>query len=99
MSLINSIHSILKNAIFLKLSFYAIFSYLFKEVYNGNHIVNDCKRAPLVLNNVVNTTTVYSELYLVIGLATKNNFDGVEYPQVIGLHTKPEIPMLNSYPN
>ncbi|HDR7805743.1 hypothetical protein OCA42_24510 [Bacillus cereus] len=64
-----------------------------------HYIVKDCKWVPLVLNNTIDNNAVYNEIYLVLGLATKNNFDGIEYPQVIGLHTEPEVPMLDTYPN
>ncbi|MDN3229513.1 dual OB domain-containing protein [Priestia megaterium] len=65
----------------------------------GDYIVKDCKWAPIVLNRQVSNLDSYTDLYLVIGLATKNNFNGKEYPQVVGLHTKPLVKSLETYPN
>jgi hypothetical protein len=39
------------------------------------------------------------EVYFCIGLATPAPYDGVEYPQVIGLHTNPEINWPTEYPD
>jgi hypothetical protein len=64
----------------------------------GNYIVKDCKWSNLVLNNSVRNESKYNNIYLSIGLATPTGYDGIEYPQVIGLHTDPEIPLPNSYP-
>ncbi|MHA7743897.1 dual OB domain-containing protein [Priestia aryabhattai] len=65
----------------------------------GDYIVKDCKWASVVLNRTVSNLNSYSDLYLAIGLATKNNFDGKEYPQVIGLHTAPLVESLATYPH
>lgn len=65
----------------------------------GDYIVKDCKWSNLVLNNFVSNNQNYSDIYLTLGLATPTNYDGEEYPQVIGLHTNPEIPFPINYPN
>ncbi|MCU5340122.1 hypothetical protein OCA10_13095 [Bacillus cereus] len=65
----------------------------------GNYIVKDCKWASLVLNNAIDNDEMYDELYLAIGLATKSPFNGVEYPQVIGLHSEPSVSYPHTYPN
>ena len=62
---------------------------------NNDYPVKDCKWARLILQGV--SIPVLSEIYFCIGLATP--FNSVEYPQVIGLHTKPEIPWLQEYPD
>lgn len=64
----------------------------------GDYIVKDCKWSSLILNKLVNNQT-HIHTYLAIGLATPTGYDGVEYPQVIGLHTNPEILFPNSYPH
>ena len=65
----------------------------------GNYIVKDCKWSNVVLNQSVTNTQTYIDIYLSIGLATPTGYDGVEYPQVIGLHTNPEVTLPNNYPN
>lgn len=65
---------------------------------NGDIIVKDCKWEALVLNRAT-LPTQYNHIYLCIGLATPSPYNGVEYPQVIGLHTDPEVKRLLSYPN
>ncbi|WP_330501607.1 hypothetical protein V2I71_21725 [Peribacillus frigoritolerans] len=64
----------------------------------GNYIVKDCKWSRLVLNQSVSNSIAYDEIYLVIGLATKWGDNNTEYPQVIGLHTEPEVLSLSTYP-
>lgn len=60
--------------------------------------VKDCKWESLVLQGKHPNIT-FEEVYLCIGLATPAPYDGVEYPQVIGLHTKPEVLALDTYPH
>lgn len=65
---------------------------------DGSIIVKDCKWEAIVKQqNLI--LDVFSQKYLCIGLATPTAFDGIEYPQVIGLHTDPEHPKLPSYPD
>ncbi|WP_047150827.1 dual OB domain-containing protein [Aneurinibacillus tyrosinisolvens] len=61
----------------------------------GDYIVKDCRWIPHVING--NATGNLDDIYLCIGLATP--WKGVEYPQVIGLHTSPGVRILASYPN
>lgn len=79
----------------------------FKSQYNvenprtqrGNYIVKDCKWSTLILNQDPNIDIAFSEIYFVIGLATPTNYDNVEYPQLIGLHTFPEVHYPLTYPH
>jgi hypothetical protein len=65
----------------------------------GNYIVKDCKWSNLVLNNTIRDNLSFNKIYLAIGLATKWGVNQIEYPQVIGLHTEPEIQTPLTYPN
>lgn len=62
----------------------------------GDYIVKDCQWCNLILTQSISNQQ-YNNIYLAIGLATKYN--GVEYPQVIGLHTNPAQSIPQSYPN
>ncbi|UQZ33642.1 hypothetical protein C2I18_08875 [Paenibacillus sp. PK3_47] len=63
---------------------------------NGDIVVKDCKWEALVLQRAPYPAR-YNHIYLCIGLATI--FNGIEHPQVIGLHTEPAVSMLSSYPD
>jgi len=65
----------------------------------GNYIVKDCKWCNIVLNGTINNDKKYADIYLAIGLATAFGVNHIEYPQVIGLITNPEVPLPNNYPN
>lgn len=62
----------------------------------NNYIIKDCKWSGLVMQDY-HQWPKFSEVYACIGLATQWN--GTEYPQLIGLHTNPDIPCLPSYPD
>lgn len=64
----------------------------------GNYIVKDCKWSNIVLNRTLRFN-YFDKIYLAIGLATKWGDNQIEYPQVIGLHTDPEILPPATYPN
>lgn len=64
----------------------------------GDYIVKDCKWASLILKDEV-PKIPYTDIYVSIGLATPSPFNNVEYPQVIGIQTKVEVPFPDSYPN
>lgn len=63
----------------------------------GDYIVKDCKWSSLILDNIVPNVT-FTNTYVSIGLATPTPFNSVEYPQIIGLHTRPETPIPINYP-
>ncbi|RUT40360.1 hypothetical protein EJP82_25080 [Paenibacillus anaericanus] len=65
---------------------------------NGNIVVKDCKWEGYLLRGE-RVPTVYRQIYVCIGLATANNFNGIEYPQVVGLHTNPHLEILIHYPD
>lgn len=65
----------------------------------GDYIVKDCKWNSIILNNLFINIQPHKHIYLAIGLATPTPFNGVEYPQVIGLHTNPKVAYSNSYPH
>ena len=67
-----------------------------KTKYN-DYIVKDCKWSHLILQKV--QTPIFNEIYFCIGLATPTRYDGIEYPQMIGLHTKPEVAWPLEYPD
>ncbi len=58
---------------------------------NGDYIVKDLVWSDAVLKDLVDKKQAYNDIYLTIGLATPAPYDGIEYPQVIGLHTSPVI--------
>lgn len=62
-----------------------------------DYIVKDCNWARLLANGY--RLEQPQKAYLCIGLATPTGYDGVEYPQVIGLHTSPEIGLTDTYPD
>jgi hypothetical protein len=64
---------------------------------NNDYPVKDCKWSRIVLQGT--PIPVLNEIYFCIGLAIPSPFNGVEYPQMIGLHTKPEIPWPLEYPD
>lgn len=64
---------------------------------NNDYIVKDCKWAHLILQRV--QLPALTEIYFCIGLATPAPHDRVEYPQVIGLHTEPEVAWPQEYPD
>lgn len=78
---------------------------LFSNEYNvtnpitkyHDYIVKDCKWSSLILNKPV-IFHDYTEIYVAIGLATKWGMNGLEYPQIIGIHTDPFVEYPNSYP-
>ncbi|GAE95055.1 hypothetical protein JCM21714_4262 [Gracilibacillus boraciitolerans JCM 21714] len=51
------------------------------------------------MNGNITNQAVFNRIYIAIGLATPNSYDGVEYPQIIGIHTDPEVTISNMYPN
>ncbi|MCY7674845.1 dual OB domain-containing protein [Bacillus safensis] len=61
------------------------------QTYNGDYIVKDLVWSDAVLKNLVDKKQAYNDIYLTIGLATPTPYNGIEYPQVIGLHTSPVI--------
>lgn len=63
---------------------------------DGNIIVKDCKWEGQILRNG-RIPAAYEQIYVCIGNATPYN--GVEYPQVIGLHTSPHLAYSNHYPD
>jgi hypothetical protein len=67
------------------------------QTNNHRYILKDCKWIPYVLENDLPKGT-YGEIYIAIGLATPAPYNGVEYPQIIGIHTNPEISLKSSYP-
>lgn len=64
------------------------------QVKFKNYKLKDCKWAGLVLQGY---SSSFNKVYACIGLATQ--FNGKEYPQLIGLHTSPEAPFSNTYPD
>lgn len=65
---------------------------------NGNIIVKDCRWERLILNGTA-VPAAYSKIYVCIGLAIPTPYDGVEYPQVVGLQTFPHVNPLPTYPD
>jgi len=61
----------------------------------GNQYYADCKWERLILNNF--RPPNFQRLYICIGLATP--FNGIEYPQVIGIHSLPDVNFPESYPD
>lgn len=59
--------------------------------------VKDCKWERLVLNNYI--PPKLEQIFVCIGLATPTPYDGIEYPQVIGIHTLPNIDFPDTYPD
>ena len=62
-----------------------------------DYIVKDCKWSALMVGNI--RAPKPNEVYLCLGLATLTPYDGIEYPQVIGLHTNPPAPFSANYPD
>jgi len=65
------------------------------HVKYANYKLKDCRWAGLIMQNY--SVPHFDEIYATIGLAT--SFRGTEYPQVIGLHTSPQAPYPDSYPD
>lgn len=65
------------------------------HVNYSNYPVKDCKWAGLIIQGYQRPD--FSKVYACIGLATQWN--GTEYPQLIGLHTMPDVPYPSSYPD
>ena len=61
----------------------------------SNYKIKDCKWAGLIMQGYHGPN--FNEVYACIGLATR--FRGVEYPQLIGLHTIPAVRYPLSYPD
>jgi hypothetical protein len=61
----------------------------------SNYKLKDCKWAGLVMQS--HRLPHFSEVYAAIGLATQ--FRGTDYPQIIGLHTNPNMPFPETYPD
>ena len=62
-----------------------------------DYIVKDCKWSALMVGNI--SVPKPKEVYLCLGLATPTPYDGIEYPQIIGLHTNPPAPFSSNYPD
>lgn len=77
--------------------------YLFSNNFNldnphvnfSNYKIKDCKWAGLVIQGYQRPN--FNEVYACIGLATR--FRGVEFPQLIGLRTFPDVLYPSSYPD
>ncbi|MEK4106991.1 hypothetical protein NST28_23105 [Paenibacillus sp. FSL R10-2791] len=65
---------------------------------NGNIVVKDCKWEGHLLRNEP-IPFLYRQVYVCIGLATPSGFNGIEYPQVVGLHTIPHLNFSLNYPD
>ena len=59
--------------------------------------VKDCKLLGVMLADF--RLPQLNRLYVCIGLATPTYYDRIEYPQVIGLHTSPNVKFTDSYPD
>ncbi|MDW7651225.1 MAG: hypothetical protein SCK29_11735 [Bacillota bacterium] len=59
--------------------------------------LKDCKW--LSLMNKGYRLPRFEKIFACIGLATPAPYDGVEYPQVIGIHTMPDIKITDNYPD
>jgi hypothetical protein len=64
---------------------------------NKDYIIKDCKWARAVLDN--EKFQNFKEIFVCIGLATPAPFNNIEYPQIIGIHTIPELPWHINYPD
>jgi hypothetical protein len=62
-----------------------------------DYIVKDCKWERVILSEVTLPQT-WNKVYLCLGLATRTTYDGIEYPQVVGLHTSPFVSKPTTYP-
>lgn len=80
-----------------KMRFKGNFDFDNPHTNNRDYIVKDCKWCGLMTEGV--NMPEPSEIYLCIGLATPTKYDGIEYPQVIGLHTYPLAPFSPNYPD
>lgn len=64
---------------------------------SDSYPIKDCKWTGLLSNNY--NLPNFEKVFICIGLATPTPYDGVEYPQVIGIHTLPNTPFTESYPD
>jgi len=64
---------------------------------NSDYPVKDCKWESLVLRRY--RVNELKKIFFCIGLATPAPYNNIEYPQIIGLHTDPEIPYPSAYPD
>jgi hypothetical protein len=69
-------------------------NYLNPHTNSGNYPIKCCKWERIILNGEHGYN--FERTYVCIGLATPWN--GIEYPQIIGLHTDPEVGFPNTYP-
>lgn len=58
--------------------------------------VKDCKWVGLISKDF--KLPNFKKIFVCIGLATPSPFDRVEYPQVVGLHTSPNVAFPDNYP-
>lgn len=58
--------------------------------------VKDCKWVGLLQQDYQPPT--FEQIFACIGLATPTPYDGKEYPQIIGLHTSPDVEYPMNYP-
>jgi len=65
---------------------------------NGNIVVKDCKWEILLLNGKEIPEEI-NHKYICIALATPNPRDGIEYPQIVGFHTFPNVLCEKTYPD
>lgn len=60
--------------------------------------VTDCKWSHLIRHHMVTNRSDYTEIYITIGLQQLSTPTKREEPQIIGVHTEPEISLPNQYP-
>lgn len=81
----------------LKMTFTGNFDVSNPLTNNSDYPVKDCKWSGLMIEGY--RVLRFQAIYLCVGLATPTPYDGVEYPQVIGLHTVPDTLCTAHYPD
>ncbi len=64
---------------------------------DNTYPIKDCKWVSLLNDNF--RPPQFKQIFVTIGLATPTYYDSTEYPQIIGIHTSPNVKFTESYPD